>query len=53
MMIQMAKKKKKRHRDREKIDFEMIRDLYWRSRSSSRDLYIVSKMIEQKEVWGF
>ena len=46
----MAKKKKKRHRDKEKIDFEMIRDLYWRS---SRDLYIVSKMIEQKEVWGF
>ena len=51
----MAKKKKKRHRDKERIDFEMIRDLYWRSSSSrsSRDLYIVSKMIEQKEVWGF
>lgn len=48
-----GKKEKKKGIETERIDFEMIRDLYWRSRSSSRDLYIVSKMIEQKEVWGF
>ena len=34
------KKDKKRHKER--TDFEMV-----------RDLYIVSKIIEQKEVWGF
>lgn len=35
-----GKKEKRRHK--EIIDFEIV-----------RDLYIVSKMIEQKEVWGF
>ena len=41
-MTMKAAKKKTKKRHKERTDFEMV-----------RDLYIVSKIIEQKEVWGF